>query len=224
MIVRVKEPITLVGGAEFADTTFERARALAPLLVAADSGADRVLSLGDMPEAVIGDFDSISADTRARIPAAAQHVIAEQESHDFDKCLRNIDSPLIIGVGFSGARLDHQLAACNTLVRHPGRRCVLVGEDDLVFLVPPILRLPLPEGCLVSLFPMGAVEGVSDGLHWPIGGINFAPDRQVGTSNRALGRIMVSVTAPKMLMMLPPQHLDIVATALLESRVSWPDA
>ncbi|MDT8325972.1 MAG: thiamine diphosphokinase, partial [Roseovarius sp.] len=207
MIVRKNEPITLIGGAAITLTLLARARVLAPVIVAADGGADAALAHGVMPEAVIGDFDSISENARTRIPTAAQYPMADQDSTDFDKCLGNIASPLIIGIGFSGDRLDHQLAAYNTLVRHPWQRCILLGREELVFLAPPSMDINLEATCPVSLFPMGAVEGISGGLAYPIGGLNFAPDGRVGTSNTALGPVHLSVTAPKMLMVLPADTL-----------------
>lgn len=222
MIVTAEETITLVGGARLEHSLLERSLALAPRIVAADGGADRLLKSGHLPEAVIGDFDSISADTRSTLPAESLHPIAEQDSTDFDKCLRNIDAPLVIGLGFSGDRQDHQLACYNTLVRYPARRCVLVGPDDLVFLLPPALHLDLDAGLRVSLFPLGAVEGVSDGLRWPIGGLNFAPDGIIGTSNAATGPVDLAVTSPKMLMLLPASCLESVVKALLINPTRWP--
>lgn len=222
MIVRENEPITLIGGAAVTLTLLARARALAPIVVAADGGADAALAHGAMPQAVIGDFDSISEDARARIPTAAQHPIADQDSTDFDKCLGNIASPLIIGIGFSGDRLDHQLAAYNTLVRHSWQRCILLGREELVFLAPPSIDIDLDADCPVSLFPMGAVEGISDGLAYPIGGLNFAPDGRVGTSNTALGPVHLSVTAPKMLVILPHSTLEDAARALGAAKARWP--
>ena len=214
MIVHNDAPVTLVGGGDLSDRDLAAAVRLAPSVVAADGGARACLARGIEPLAVIGDMDSIGAELRAALPAAALHEIAEQDSTDFDKALRNIAAPLVLGVGFLGDRLDHQLAALNTLVRHPGRACVLIGGGDLVFLCPPALRLPLDPGCRVSFFPMGAVEGTSDGLDWPVSGIGFAPDGRVGTSNRAQGEVFVSVTAPKMLMLLPDRTLETVVTAL----------
>jgi len=214
VIVEADEPVTLVGGAAITEERLRRAMALAPRVVAADGGADAALALGVAPCAVIGDFDSLSDDAQQRLPAASLHPIAEQDSTDFDKCMRNIAAPLVIGIGFSGDRLDHQLAAYNTLVRHPHRRCLLLGREELVFLAPPSLRLDLAAGTAVSLFPMGAVEGVSDGLRWPIGGLNFAPDGRVGTSNLATGTVSVSLTAPKMLLILPESAFEAAVRAL----------
>ncbi len=221
MIVREVDPVSLIGGAKVNNQCLIRVLAMAPKLIAADGGANTAMEYGHIPDAVIGDFDSLTKETRNCLPEASLHHIKEQDSNDFDKCLRNIHAPLIIGIGFSGARADHQLAAFNTLVRHPTKRCILIGEDDLIFLCPPSLRLALPEGSNISLFPMGAVEGISDGLHWPIDGLNFAPDGRVGTSNRALGAVHLSVTAPKMLVILPPDTLETVVSALQATVPCW---
>ncbi|MBZ8119107.1 thiamine diphosphokinase [Roseovarius sp. LXJ103] len=215
MIVQDLGPITLLGGGAATQEQLHAAMGIAPVAVAADGGAQLALTHGVDVRAVIGDFDSISEDVRAAVPAENLHHIPEQDSTDFEKCLARIKAPLILGVGFAGGRMDHQMAACNALVRAAHQRCVLLGSDDLIFLAPPSLRLDLPEGARVSLFPLGAVEGVSDGLEWPIQGLNFAPDRQISTSNRALGPVFLSMTAPKMLVMVAPEHLEMVVASLL---------
>src|SRR6056297_1558951 len=223
MIVDEKRPVTLVGGADVTEITLSRARALAPVVVAADGGADAALINHTIPQAVIGDFDSLSDWARGQLPDCALHPIPDQDSTDFDKCLSNIAAPLVVGIGFSGARLDHQLAAYNTLVRHPHRRCILLGSEELVFLAPPELSIDLPEGCEVSLFPLGAVEGLSEGLKYSIAGLNFAPDGRIGTSNHATGPVQLSLTAPKMLVILPEAMLEVAAHALLKARAVWPE-
>lgn len=222
MIVHNNEPVTLIGGAEITKTRLTRAMSLAPHVAAADGGADAALAHGVEPLAVIGDFDSLSEAGKAALPDEVLFPIEEQDSTDFDKCMARIAAPLIIGIGFSGARLDHQLAAYNTLVRNPFRRCLLLGSEELVFLAPPSITLPLPAGCPVSLFPMGAVEGVSDGLRWPIGGMNLAPDGQISTSNEATGAVQLSVTSPKLLVILPEAMLEVVVAALLIQPSYWP--
>ncbi|SLN40237.1 Thiamin pyrophosphokinase, catalytic domain [Roseovarius albus] len=221
MIVDILNPITLIGGANISEGDLERALTIAPDLAAADGGANYVVNKGLKPLAVIGDFDSISENTKKKLPDSVLFPIEEQDSTDFEKCLRNIAAPLMLAVGFSGDRQDHQLAAYNALVRFPQQRCVLIGLNELVFLCPPSLSLDLPARCPVSLFPMGAVEGMSDGLEWPINGLNFAPDGRIGTSNRATGPVQLDMTAPKMLVILPQDALEIVATALIDTTAAW---
>lgn len=221
MIVRSSDPVALIGGAFAAPAALDAALSLARRVVAADGGALTAAARGLKPEAVIGDFDSLGDSQRAAFAADTLHHVAEQDSTDFEKCITRIDAPLIVGAGFSGARLDHQLAVCNVLVRHPARRCILIGEEDIVFLTPPALALDLAPGTRVSLFPMGVVEGRSEGLNWPIDGLTLTPDGQIGTSNIALGRIELSVTAPKLLMILPTEYLGVAADLLLHGPARW---
>jgi thiamine pyrophosphokinase len=215
-IVQSTQGITLAGGGPFGRRDLALCLARAPVAVAADGGADRLLRLGVMPEAVIGDFDSISAATRAMIPLQNQHVVPEQSTTDFDKALRLIAAPVVLALGFAGARLDHGLAAMHTLVSHPDQRCILVGPDDLAFAAPARLDLSLTPGDPLSLFPMAAVTGRSAGLEWPIAGLAFAPAGQIGTSNRVVSRrVVLEFDSPGMLVILPRRRLDAAIRALL---------
>ncbi|MEL7091515.1 MAG: thiamine diphosphokinase [Pseudomonadota bacterium] len=224
MIVDVLEPITLVGGANVSNALLLDTVARAPVVVAADSGADRALAAGVMPRAVIGDLDSLSAAGRAALPEAAIHHIPEQDSTDFDKALRNIAAPVVLGVGFLGDRLDHQLAVLHVLVKYPARAVVLLDDDSAVFLCPPVLSLPAEAGKVVSLFPLGPVSGTSKGLRWPIDGITMDPMQRVGTSNEATGPVTLRVDAPRLIVMVPRALLGAVTEALVSAppAARWP--
>lgn len=210
MIVDSHTGVTLAGAAPFSARLLARALALAPALVAADGGADRLLRHGAEPQVVIGDLDSLSATARARL-AVRLHAIPEQETTDFDKALRSVRAPFVLGIGFSGARIDHTLAVLNALARHPDRRCLILSADEVCFLVPRSLTLHLRPGTRVSLFPLGPVRGTSEGLRWPIGGIDFAPGGAIGTSNEATAPLVrLAFDAPRMLAMLPLRSLEEV--------------
>lgn len=214
-IVQSEGGITLAGGGPFSRRDLVMCLSRAPLAVAADGGADRLLRLGVMPEAVIGDFDSLSASAREKIPQSRQHVVAEQATTDFDKALRSVTAPVVLALGFAGARLDHGLAAMATLVARADRRCILIGPKDLAFAAPRQLDLLLAAGEPLSLFPLARVTGRSEGLEWPIHGLTFAPDGQIGTSNRVVARrVRLEFDAPGMLVILPRRRLDAAIRAL----------
>lgn len=223
-IVNKLHPVTLVGGGAIGEDDLDAALTLAPTCIAADSGADAVLEAGIELTAVIGDMDSISAAALARIPPSLQYKIAEQDSTDFDKALRHLSAPLVIAVGFTGRRIDHQLAAMHTLVMRPDAPCLMLGAEDVIFLCPRRFQLPMPAGTRVSLFPMGQVKGRSTGLEWPIDGLDFAPDGISGTSNRATGDLHLEVDAPAMLCILPRLFMAAVAESLvaLPAHARWP--
>lgn len=207
--------VTLVGGGELTPVFVTYSLTIAPCLVAADGAADALQALGLMPDAVIGDLDSISPAVRAALPPDRLHLVAEQETTDFDKCLRHIRAPFILAVGFTGARIDHALACFNALTRHPDRRCLILGPVDLCFLAPLSLELALPVGTRLSLFPLGPVQGRSQGLRWPINGLKFAPDGVIGTSNETdAAAVSLAFSAQRMLVILPTPCLGAALAAL----------
>jgi thiamine pyrophosphokinase len=160
-----------------------------------------------MPEAVIGDFDSLTPAMRARLPETSLFPVPEQDTTDFDKALRSISAPLVLGAGFLGDRVDHQLAAFNVLVQPDRCPCILIGASQLVFHLRRETRLPVEAGDTVSLFPMQPVTARSQGLEWPLEGLRMSPAGQIGTSNRALGPAAVSPDGPGLLCMIPRRHL-----------------
>lgn len=216
IIVQASECVTLVGAGPVNKADLKEALDLAPCLVAADGGAELLLNYGETPKKVIGDFDSIDREFLEKIPVSDRHHVAEQESTDFEKCLTRIRAPLILGLGFLGARLDHQLAAMNALVRNPGGPCLLIGDEDIVFHAPGELSLTLETDSRISLIPLRPVRGHSEGLHWPIKGLDFSPPGQIGISNRAIGgNVRLSFDGPGMLVILPRAALAEAVRALL---------
>lgn len=227
-IVTAEGPVLLLGGGDpdgaeriLATVLGEHAMIDAPV-VAADGGAALARAAGLVPDAVIGDFDSLSDVDRAVLDPATLHHIPEQETTDFDKALGAIRAPVILGFGFVGGRLDHELAALSGLTRQPGRRCVLVGAEDVTCLCPPEVALDLAPGTRLSLYPLAEVRGTSEGLQWPIGGLTFRPDGRIGTSNRVTGPVRLSVDAPAMLLVLPRLCLGPLLTGLAQSGAQWP--
>ena len=198
--------------------TLDTALKLAPLSVAADGGADPLLAHGSDPMAVIGDMDSISTDLVGRIAKERFHAVAEQDSTDFEKCLQRIAAPLVVGVGFLGARLDHQMAAQTSLVRYAHTKCLLLGELDVVFVVPPDFSINLPKSTRISLFPMGEVMMQSRGLQWSTDGLKFAPDAQIGTSNISTGFVHLKPSGPKMLAILPVSQANLIFASLQHAK------
>ena len=78
-IVQCLEPIALIGGGDLGKHDLALVLARSILLVAADGGAAAALRAGRIPDAVIGDFDSLTASDAAQIPKSRLHHVAEQE-------------------------------------------------------------------------------------------------------------------------------------------------
>lgn len=201
--------VTLLGAGELAAGSLERALLRAPRLVAVDGGADIALAKGLMPDLVVGDFDSISLSARHAIARDRLRHRPGQDDTDFDKALAEVRAPFLLAVGFTGARLDHTLAGMSTLLRNPDRRLIVESSNELCFLCPPRLRLELPAGTRVSLYPMRSVHCVSTGLRWPTDALRLDPFGMIGTSNAAAdGLVTLAPDAPALLAMVPDDQID----------------
>lgn len=207
--------MTLAGGGALSPLVLQACLAVAPALVAADGGAKPCIDAGFVPAATIGDMDSLDADTRARLPEGSVHVVSEQDTTDFAKCLRLIDAPFILAAGFTGRRLDHTLAALSTLVAHDGAPCVIVGEADVIVPVPRTLSMRMPVGTRLSIYPLAPMQGMSTGLEWPIAGLTLGPMAQLGTSNRTCApEVTLEFATPGALLMVPFAQLHAVLEGL----------
>ncbi|WP_417259272.1 thiamine diphosphokinase [Celeribacter sp.] len=214
-VIKSASGVTVLGSGNATPALLSRALTQAKPLIAADGSAQIALDWGHMPDAVIGDFDSLDNKARALIPSDRFYHIPEQDSTDFEKCLTRIDAPYVLGVGFMGARVDHELAVLSAMVRFADRQIVLLGTHDICVHLSSPLTLTLPVGCRVSLFPMAPVTGRSTGLKWPIEGIDFAPDGRVGTSNEASDtQVHIEMDGAGMLLFLSPEALDALLAGL----------
>ena len=187
----------------------------APVLVAADGGANFCLDEGLEPVAVVGDFDSLRPDVREAMPETRFLSVEEQESTDFEKCLTAIRAPFVLAAGFTDGRLDHTLAAFSVLVRAVGAPTILVGRHDIAFAAPQALDLDVPAGLRLSLFPMVRVTGRSDGLRWPIEGLRLDPLGRIGTSNETTGPVRLAFDGPGCVVLMPPEALPAALSALI---------
>lgn len=213
-IVQTRTFLTLLGGGPTHFCHLNQALTLAPILVAADGGADTALAMERIPEAVIGDFDSISENARETIPSERLFPVREQDSTDFEKCLQRVEAAAVLALGFVGARLDHTMAACAVLTRFPNTPVILVGEEDICFLAPPNLEIDLPHGTVFSIFPLAPTSGRSEGLLYPIEGLELSPVGRVGTSNEVTGPVRLEIDQRHCLLMVPCTHLETVLGAL----------
>ena len=217
IIVQTDQAVTFVGAGPVNTELLEIALTFAPFLVAVDGGAEMVRNYGKLPNAVIGDMDSASADALQGIAAQNIHRIADQNTTDFQKALGAVSTPLAVGVGFLGGRADHQMAASNALARH-GQPVLLLGDHDAVFRVPEHIALELEPGTRISLFPVAQARVDSRGLRWPIIDAAMSATGLISQSNEARdGRVELWAMGG-LLAFLPLHAAGAAITALTRSR------
>ena len=221
MYYSTQKMLLIVGGADFSEELFKEVYDNEIPIIAADGGVNFLTEKNISPELVIGDLDSVSQQKIHNIEPEKIIRISEQDSTDLEKVLFNTQSPLTIGIGFLGSQIDHELAALSALVKFSHKKIILIGEHDIVFLVPPSFSLSSFNGMRISLYPLDEVKVHSNGLQWATDGLTMKPTGQLGTSNKAIGkRIYLAPDKPKLLLILPKTLLN-EAISQLEIAQSW---
>ena len=133
------------------------------------------------PDAIVGDFDSLSPAVRRRYPADRFHAVAEQETNDLAKSLRfcrarRWKAPVVLGA--SGKREDHFLGNVALLADaaddFPGIR--MLTDHGLFLVVRGPARIRCGAGRAVSLFSFDPAQRLTaSGLRYPLDDLPLAP-------------------------------------------------
>jgi thiamine pyrophosphokinase len=188
-------PTVLFGASPIGPSVLEIAQKFEswPVL-AADGGVNAAINAGLLPQMVIGDMDSVTE--LDQLPVSVQQIrLSGQDDTDLEKCLRLINAPLIVGIGFLDGRLDHSLAALDAMARlEHDRPVLLAGSNDAVLRLRGDIKLFLNRGCRVSIWPLGCQHFIrSEGLDWPLDNLTMQMGHRTGTSNRTnAGKIAIT--------------------------------
>jgi thiamine pyrophosphokinase len=139
-------------------------------IICCDGSADRVIASGYVPDAIIGDMDSLSAVNAARYSDRIFR-IGEQETNDLTKSVewcRSRDLTDLVILGGTGKREDHTLGNISLLAEYAQNVDVRMVTDTGVFI--PLLHSSTMEsfpGQQVSVFSIDpATEITSSGLRY----------------------------------------------------------
>ena len=157
-------------------------------IIAADGGLAHTQALGLVPDAILGDFDSLGY-----VPEGATVFPVEKDDTDSMLAVRHglqqgYRSFLIYGA-LDGERLDHTIANLHTL-------CFLADHGAIGHLV----------GGILSLFCMGPdAQGVTiRGLKYPLENGTLTAHHPLGVSNHFLGeKAEISVKNGSLLIISP---------------------
>ena len=144
----------------------------APYVVCCDGAADRYIATGRVPDAIVGDGDSISAENREKF-AHLLHIISEQESNDQTKAVRYLlehGMRRIAIVGATGRREDHTIGNISLLIEYARAGCQARSFTDHGMFVPcnGTTTNKCRKGQQVSIFSITARDLSAEGLLYPI--------------------------------------------------------
>ncbi len=145
--------------------------AAAAFVVCADGGLRHAIAAGIVPNAVVGDLDSVTPELRSKAGMATFHEDADPNTTDLQK---SIDYALALGaddvdvLAAGGGRADHHLANLSVLTLYRGRAKIRLIDDLFeTSLVEEMATIEAPEGTVVSLVALGECTGVTtSGMRW----------------------------------------------------------
>jgi len=185
-------------------------------VIAADSGLDHAIAAGITPDLVVGDLDSVTAES---VAWARQRNIAF-EVYPADKDLTDTQIALsaawqrqllhILLIGGGGDRLDHSMSALAAL-GHPSLgacksvRALWGAARVDVLHAPGYWEVELPRGTTFSLLALhGECERVSiSGAKWPLRDALIVPGSSLAVSNVVESTLRISVGAGVLTLIIP---------------------
>jgi thiamine pyrophosphokinase len=187
-MVVFERPLAIVGGGAVDAGLLAELAARGVALVGADGGGDTIGAAGLLPEAIIGDLDSLSDRASWEKRTRVIH-LAEQMTTDFQKALYCTQAPVTLALGMTGKRLDHTLAALNVVLKYaPTRQLLLVDEVDVALAVVGAISFEAGKRERVSVHPLLPIRFThSSGLLYPLDGLLLEAGGRLGTSNEGLG-------------------------------------
>lgn len=186
------------------------------MVVAADGGANIARTLGLRPDVIVGDLDSITAETRTVLAGVEVVHVQRQDNTDLEKALdllveRGIRRVLMLAA--TGKRLDHTLGNLSVLWRYMSRLSIILLADEWLGMpVSRKVRAVAPVGTTVSLLPFGVCSGITlKGLKYPLANATMKVG-DIGVSNVTIAHrfeVHVSKGCLFMLILAPPGRVRI---------------
>ena len=172
-----------------------------PIVVVLDSAMTRVVELGIKVDVLLGDFDrNFNADKykNAQYPIEIVHT-PNQNKTDLEKAFDYLIErkiPAVNVVWATGRRADHTITNVTNIVRYRNDLKIVILDDySKVFQLPKKFQKWYPSKTILSLIPIGLVEGISsENLEYPLENDTLTIGYRTGSSNSVLSDGMVTIT------------------------------
>ena len=145
----------------------------ADFVLAADGGARHALRAGIVPDAIIGDLDSVTPSIKKRFARARWICVHNQDKTDFSKAMdflvQNGCKQCLL-TGFTGGRMDFTLGNLLAVYPYASRlEICLAGDGWKMYPVVQKKTFQAPLGTRVSILSLKTCSGVTScGLKFPL--------------------------------------------------------
>lgn len=172
-----------------------------PLVVVLDSAIKRVNALGIKVDVLLGDFDDgFDAHEFVRSQQPVEVVFTpDQEKTDLEKALDYLIErkiPAVNVIWATGRRTDHTLANLTNLARYRDQiKIVILDDHSKVYLLPRSFSKWYPAKTIISLIPIGTVDGISSkNLKYELRNDTLTMGYRIGSSNSVAQDGIVEIT------------------------------
>jgi len=162
-------------------------------LICADGGANSALKMNLVPDVIVGDLDSISAEALNEFRSSSKIIrLKRQNDTDVEKCLKyaiknNFNEALLTGV--TGNRLDHTFCNLGIVKKFSSKiELSLVAENSYLKAFRGKTILKTHPGETISLYGLDSKTKItSSGLKYPLNKTALPFGEKESTSNAATG-------------------------------------
>jgi thiamine pyrophosphokinase len=162
-------------------------------LICADGGADTALKMNLVPDVIVGDLDSISAEALKEFKSSTKIIrLKRQNDTDVEKCLKygidkKYDEALLAGV--TGNRLDHTFCNLGIVLKFfPKIKISLVAENSFLKAYSGKVKLQTYPGETISIYGFDKKTKItSSGLKYSLKKTSLPFGEKESTSNVATG-------------------------------------
>ena len=186
-----QEPALIIAnGAPCNDELLGQLLEWSPLVIVLDSAMERVLDLGIKVDVLLGDFDrNFDAEfyLQSQYPIEIVHT-PDQDKTDLEKAFDYLIErkiPAVNVVWATGKRADHTISNITNIVRYRNLlKIVILDDHSKVFLLPKKFEKWYPADTILSLIPIGTVQGIhSKNLFYPLQNDSLTIGYRTGSSN-----------------------------------------
>ena len=187
-------------------------------MLAADGAGATAARLGLLPDAILGDFDSLPPDLPTLAATPRIH-LPDQNRSDGEKALLHLKAlnfTSVVILGGWGGRHDHFLYHCHLLALPDlqAMQLTLKGDQESLVVVQGSRQLSGWPGRRISLLPLyGPTQVTATGLQWPLAGQTLGMGQACSLSNRFLGNEVHLNTHPHPLAVLLEEASPPLAAA-----------
>ena len=175
-----------------------------PYVIVLDSAIERVIELGIKVDVLLGDFDrdfNANYYKEKHYPIEIVHT-PDQNKTDLQKAfdfLIEKGHKAVNVVWATGKRADHTLNNLSTLASYRNElKIVLFDDHSKVFLLANSFKKWYPKDAIISLIPLGKVEGITtENLFYPLQNESLELGYKTGSSNHVLEDGIVAITHQK---------------------------